>query len=1218
MNSLCLRSILNLSIPKMFQLGQMSSLPGLFLSSSASHIRPVRRWGRNYLSDNVECGFGRTGMDAHRIWPRSRRPSVSGLCTPGHDINSNEAMGTHILNLEVYEKLPFPKLASNKHNNGKFLTLYAEPEKNAFKSKGVVAPVHLGAYTFGRAGGKLYCAYSDGSIYCVDFVRNQAQLITRFSQSVTAICFDPATNTLYAGLSDSTIRVINEKEKKETGRMEGHKETIKRIAIQPKRRKYALSVGTNEAILWDLLTLKSRCRLAVGDITTLTSVFFNGASGERLISCFRDGSIYLWDTETLKFLHFLQSEKYPNPGYRAFTMTSGGKFLFAAGNPPSVHIWNLDWNPEASGKQEAGLVEILEIPGPANRTRCLEWVPRSCFNSFPRINNPDHEEFNGLLLVLGHDHHLRMLIRTLKTTGAGETRMGSGRPRWTCIITMGVGSQIDPPIESFVVPSCSNSEEMASIGGDHSTDLGRTTSFMAVLDVQGLLHMHQLESALSRLLQPPPPVIAVEDKSRPLAIAESPRNPRTRCRSATADGSGRRPTGTVLRCKTANRPSPPDTSPKEFKDPTGGLLDRKRLRLLLKEFGHFPEKYRLFIWRSILQLPSNTEAFNVLLKKGIHPSYELLPNRYPIRSQKLMRILQKICSALAFWCPLFGELEWLPLFVFPFVKLFQNNLLHAFEISGTILTNWCIGWFEYFPNPPINILCMIENLIAYTDPELYHHLVRCQVTTEIYAWPLLKTGLSELFTQDEWLHLWDTLLCNPPGLLLATVAAYAICARGPLMQISEFDMFECFFRGQNTLAVERVIERAHQILASVPPHLQPDRLLAGLVKQPSSEGSPKSSVQKASSTVVFRPLTAPYYPIITRYPKFIVDFHIRERERIREEEKEYLRQRATVEDMERRAKLLASEEQNWYRQQELLLDAEGRRRSMLAQEEAKLREQRRRLSALLREVKLHEITLAEESRSRFRQLDLRRRKAELDKMEEQLNRLANQRIDELDAASHAAELARLQETLQRRRAENAAMMLPHMSESSPLAGNFSDTNSTDPLALLFSPEIRNSDALSPRDHEDGNVNQVADPESYRANGTNINDPQKNESAVQTSRIPLLTKDFPFTSTMAPPTTFELSGNCGYRYPTLATERPLRSTVNPAGDIRSDSPSRFTPPEREDVVQTDHTLNRVEELTKENKNLVMEVEELLNELQKHKNNQSKTLNSEDRKIRPAWR
>lgn len=98
-----------------------------------------------------------------------------------------------------------------------------------------------------------------------------------------------------------------------------------------------------------------------------------------------------------------------------------------------------------------------------------------------------------------------------------------------------------------------------------------------------------------------------------------------------------------------------------------------------------------------------------------------------------------------------------------------------------------------------------------------------------------------------------------------------------------------FFHGQSSSSVLSVVHRAHQIIASTPPELQPDRLLATLTHVDGNVE--KIDAYPVRSSACFYPLTTPHYPIVTRYPKFIVDFHIRERERIREEEKEYLRQR---------------------------------------------------------------------------------------------------------------------------------------------------------------------------------------------------------------------------------------------------------------------------------------------------------------------------------------
>ncbi|CAH8646969.1 unnamed protein product [Heterobilharzia americana] len=394
------------------------------------------------------------------------------------------------------------------------------------------------------------------------------------------------------------------------------------------------------------------------------------------------------------------------------------------------------------------------------------------------------------------------------------------------------------------------------------------------------------------------------------------------------------------------------------------------------------------------------------------------------------------------------------------------------ELVATILTNWCGTWFEFFPNPPINILCMIENLIAHADPELYQHFVQYNITTEIYAWPLLQTGLSEVFTQDEWLCLWDSLICHPPG---------------PLLMVHNPDTFE--------------------LLASSPSEVHPDRLLSSLIQSDSKDN-------QENICPSFQPLTSPHYPIITRYPKFIVNYHIQERERIREEEKEYLRQKATVEDMQRRAQLMANEEHNWYRQQQLLLDAEDRRRMLLAEEENKLREQRKRLNALIREVKLHELSLAEESRCHFRKLDIRRRQCELNKLEQELTRLTNCRVDEMDAAAYAAELADLRERLNQRRAENLATMNEQLHFQ-----NDKDLMSNNGFPFLRCHSDINGSVPPDRDHEKRVDEDHPDNLNYGKtsafDGNLVTNFDSNDSYNKVSRLNS-TKIFPFTSTKLDP------------------------------------------------------------------------------------------------------
>lgn len=75
-----------------------------------------------------------------------------------------------------------------------------------------------------------------------------------------------------------------------------------------------------------------------------------------------------------------------------------------------------------------------------------------------------------------------------------------------------------------------------------------------------------------------------------------------------------------------------------------------------------------------------------------------------------------------------------------FLSQFKNFNYYFFLFS----VNWCQNWFEFYPFPPINTLAMIENILAYHDPELLEFYYKESVTSSLYACTLLQTVLSEV------------------------------------------------------------------------------------------------------------------------------------------------------------------------------------------------------------------------------------------------------------------------------------------------------------------------------------------------------------------------------------------------------------------------------------------------------------------------------------------
>ncbi|XP_066032694.1 TBC1 domain family member 31 isoform X2 [Chamaea fasciata] len=425
----------------------------------------------------------------------------------------------------------------------------------------------------------------------------------------------------------------------------------------------------------------------------------------------------------------------------------------------------------------------------------------------------------------------------------------------------------------------------------------------------------------------------------------------------------------------------PNTSLENKENELPGGLNKKRLRALLKGFGEYPAKYRMFVWRSLLQLPENHLAFNSLIDRGIHNAFVNIQKQYPIKSRKLLRVLQRTLSALAHWSAIFAETPYLPLLAFPFVKLFQNNQLICFEVVATVVVNFCQHWFEYFPNPPLNVLGMIENVLAHHDKELLQHLMKYNVTSQVYAWPLLETLLSEVLTREEWLKVFDNIFSNHPSYFLMIVVAYSICSRAPLLHCHQAADFEYFFHHRNNVDINVVIKEAYHLMEATPLDIHPQRMLDD-----------------------FTPLTKGQYPVFNKYPTFIVDYQAQEWQKIRQDEIEYLRERQLAHESEAKAQQQKAEDEAWYRKQKLLREAEEQRRKILLEEEEKLAEQRQRLAAWKRELKVKELQLLDASRRRFQNYQQDQLQMKLKHLDDEIARKASMREQERAAAVQDIEL----------------------------------------------------------------------------------------------------------------------------------------------------------------------------------------------------------------------
>ena len=707
-----------------------------------------------------------------------------------------------------------------------------------------------------------------GQIYYFDLNKNRMKLCQRLGSAVTALSFSTRhKNEFLVCCADNSMKCFNMETKDLLGWMKGHSSAINNISVHSSG-KYALTTSNDVAQLWDLDTFSRKRKLNIRENVGILKVFFLPLSN-TIITCFKDDSIFGWEADTLQCKFQLPVPVEERSQYLTVTISSDSRFLVAGGRSQFLHVYTLD---------SRRLFRIIQLPNKVKSVKQLEFLPE-------KFGDGSHE----MLSVLSKDGILRVIHIH------------------NCNLLFDVGDAQNPILNFASSPN-----------GKY---------IIGVMD-SGSLHVFSVKSLTSHLNKAPVPLLKVvsEGATGSKKVLEDSRATYSSAPVSTARSS----------CSTLKTIPPPlssarsagtdVTSESSSAYPSYNVMtepfELKKLRRILRAYGEYPAKYRLFIWKNLLQLPENHEAFSCLVDKGTHSAYLNLHEDYPMKSRKLLRVLQRTCSSLGHWSAIFGEVKFLPVMIFPLVKLFQNNALVCFEVSATVLLNWCQHWFEFFPNPPINILALVENLLAHHDKVLLNHFITYKVTSQRYAWPMLESLFSEVMTKEEWQVLFDNIFSNEPGYILHVVVAYLTVCRSPLLAMTEPEDFDYFFKHRNAANIRSVIKEANQLADCTPDNVNPIKLLDG-----------------------FMPLSVSQYQAFNKYPDFVVDFEAKEREKLKDDEVEYLKEKQVASDLKKELSKKISDVEEWYKQQEQVLAA-GEQRKQLWKEEAKIREQLARLESL--------------------------------------------------------------------------------------------------------------------------------------------------------------------------------------------------------------------------------------------------------------------------------
>jgi len=327
-------------------------------------------------------------------------------------------------------------------------------------------------------------------------------------------------------------------------------------------------------------------------------------------------------------------------------------------------------------------------------------------------------------------------------------------------------------------------------------------------------------------------------------------------------------------------------------------LQYPNLTQTLKKHGKYPDSHRILIWRYLLSLPLNTLAYENLLRLGIHPAYKKLRKTYPIKSQRLFLRTQRTLSALAYWCPILADIEYLPALVYPFAKVIEHNDLILFEVLMSFIVHWHYGVLSTFPQPPVQLLQMVEDCIFREDAELGQHMRDIGFHPIQYVWPLIQSVFSEVIPKSQWVIMIDNVftLSEKPQLVFALTAAYFLQMKNTYILVRDSTQLAACVRTMTPIDIYKLLNKAMELV----PQMTCD-------KYPAPHELPISKANQAS------------YPVLEGYPKYVIELGSQIKQQILNEEKAILRQKKLVYDLQKKSEDLLKQEERLKKQQQALI-----------------------------------------------------------------------------------------------------------------------------------------------------------------------------------------------------------------------------------------------------------------------------------------------------------
>lgn len=220
------------------------------------------------------------------------------------------------------------------------------------------------------------------------------------------------------------------------------------------------------------------------------------------------------------------------------------------------------------------------------------------------------------------------------------------------------------------------------------------------------------------------------------------------------------------------------------------MIDLVKMKKYIKNYYKYPDSKRVVNWKIILNISDETGVFDHLKAMGKYSDDKLIVT---LKDSSTNTDFQILSDSFGHYCPFFYNNRLFLGVMYPFLRMFSDDLNFVFEVTLRFLFNWGQHLFIDFPSNSKIVRAQIEGILSYFDPDLLGRVNSFGLMSSVFSW--IGCLYTNILPKESCKIVFDIWITFPeaPELFMLTAIGLLLIHRDALIAIEEKEKIEEVF-----------------------------------------------------------------------------------------------------------------------------------------------------------------------------------------------------------------------------------------------------------------------------------------------------------------------------------------------------------------------------------------------------------------------------------------